>query len=194
MIINQAGLSLIKEFEGFRAEAYVDPVGILTIGYGTTSAAGVGITVKMGMRISEAQAEGYLAAALDKFAAHVRPLIKVPVNENEWAAFMSLAYNIGPGAFGKSSALRKFNALDKTGAADAILLWNKAGEKVLRGLTRRREAERMLFLKPAFAQPVASKPVVDNRPPIPIIKPPPSAPPKPSLWAALIALFTRKGA
>ena len=146
MIINNAGLSLIKEFEGFRADAYLDPVGIPTIGYGTTSAAGVGIAVRIPMRITEAQAQAYLAAALDKFAAHIRPLITAPINQNEWAAFLSLAYNIGPGAFGKSSALRKFNQLDRVGAADAILLWNKGGGRVLKGLVRRRAAERALFL------------------------------------------------
>ena len=146
MTINAAGLALIKEFESFRADAYLDPVGIPTVGYGTTSAAGVGITVRIPMRITEAQAQAYLAAALDKFAAHIRPLITAPINENEWAAFLSLAYNIGPGAFGKSSALRKFNQLDKEGAADAILLWNKGGGQVLKGLVRRRAAERALFL------------------------------------------------
>ena len=159
MTINKAGLALIKEFEGFRANAYLDPVGIPTIGYGTTSAAGVGITVKLGMRISEAQAEMYLSAAINKFAAQIDPLVKVPINENERAAFLSLAYNIGPGAFAKSSALRKFNDGDKRGAADAILLWNKAGGRVLAGLTRRRDAERALFLsqvmdhKPAISAP-----------------------------------------
>lgn len=178
MTINKAGLALIKEFEGFRAKAYLDPVGILTIGYGTTSAAGVGITVKPGMRISEAQAEMYLSAAINKFASQIDPLIKVPINENERAAFLSLAYNIGPGAFGKSSALRKFNEGDKRGAADAILLWNKAGGRVLAGLTRRREAERALFLMP----------VVDH-------KPAKSAPQSPlaALLAFILSLF-RKGA
>lgn len=175
MTINAAGLTLIKSFEGFRADAYLDPVGVPTIGYGTTSAAGVGITVKLGMRITEAQAQAYLAAALDKFAAHIRPLIKVPINENEWAAFLSLAYNIGPGAFGKSSALRKFNQLDRAGAADAILLWNKAGGRVLKGLMRRREAERALFLT------VPTKTIWGI----------PETPAKPSFLARLIAWLTK---
>ena len=146
MTINKAGLDLIKEFEGFRASAYQDSVGVWTVGFGTTSAAGVGITVKPGMRISEAQAETYLSAAINKFAAQIDPLIRQPITENERAAFLSLAYNIGPGAFAKSSALRKFNEGDKRGSADAILLWNKAGGRVMAGLERRREAERALFL------------------------------------------------
>jgi len=148
MTINKAGLDLIKEFEGFRAETYKDAVGVLTIGFGTTAAAGVGIDPKPGMRISEDEAEIYLAKALDKFGASIRPKITADVNENEWAAMLSLAYNIGPGAFAKSSVLRFFNAGDKARAADAFLLWNKAGGKVLSGLKRRREAERALFLKP----------------------------------------------
>lgn len=147
-MINQAGIDLVKKWEGFRAEAYRDAVGVLTIGYGTTAMAGVGIDPKPGMRITEAQAEEYLRKAVDKFAAQIRPAITAPINENEFAAFVSLAYNIGPGAFRKSSALRHFNAGDKAKAADAILLFNKAGGKVLRGLVNRRQEERALFLTP----------------------------------------------
>jgi len=160
--MNKATIDLIKEFEGFRAKAYLDPVGILTIGYGTTAAAGVGIKPALGMTITEAQAVGYLMAAVDKFAAQIAPKITAPINENEFGAFVSLAYNIGPGAFGKSSALRKFNAGDKQGAANSILLWNKAGSKVLPGLVRRREAERALFLRPVDQEPVKKIPVIDH--------------------------------
>jgi lysozyme len=148
MKINQATVELVKEFEGFRAKAYKCPAGIWTIGYGTTAAAGVGITPKEGMTITRSDAEGYLHGALEKFAAQIESDITAPINENEFGAFVSLAYNIGPGAFRKSSALRHFNAGDKAKAAAAILLWDKAGGKVLRGLTRRREAERKLFLTP----------------------------------------------
>lgn len=157
MTINKAGLDLIKRAEGFEPATYVDPVGILTIGYGTTAAAGVGIIPRMGMRISEAQASKYLEAALEKFWADIAPAIKRPINENEKAAFLSLAYNIGPGAFKGSTALRKFNAGDKQGAADAIQFWNKGtvkGQKiVLAGLVKRRADERWLFLRPASAMP-----------------------------------------
>jgi len=148
MKINKATVDLIKEFEGFRAETYKCSGGVLTIGYGTTAAAGVGINPKPGMKITKEEAEGYLHAALEKFASQIEDAITAPINENEFGAFISLAYNIGPGAFKKSSALRHFNAGDKTKAANAILMWNKAGGKVLRGLTRRREAERKLFLTP----------------------------------------------
>ena len=136
-MINKAALDLIKEFEGFRAEAYRDPVGIWTIGYGTTAMAGVGIDPKPGMRISEADATEYLMRAVEKFAAQIRPKITARINDNEFGAFVSLAYNIGPKNFARSSALRKFNAGDREGAADAMLLWNKAGGRVLPGLVRR---------------------------------------------------------
>jgi lysozyme len=148
MNINQAGLDLIKEFEGFRAQAYDDGVGVMTIGYGTTAAAGVGITPRPGMTITQAEAEFYLEKALTKFGDAIKHKITAPINENEWAAFLSLAYNIGPGAFARSSALRHFNNGDKAKSAKAILLWNKGGGKVLKGLQRRREAERKLFLTP----------------------------------------------
>lgn len=147
-MINKATLDLVKEFEGLRRKAYKDAVGVWTIGYGITAAAGLGIAPKAGMTITEAEAEAFLLKGLEKFADSIRPKITAPINENEFGAFLSLAYNIGPGAFGKSSALRRFNAGDKAGAADAILLWNKAGGKVLAGLNRRREAERVLFRSP----------------------------------------------
>jgi lysozyme len=148
MKINQATVDLVKEFEGFRAAAYKCPAGVWTIGYGTTAAANVGINPGPDMTIDKTQAEVYLHAALNNFADQIAPSITAPINENEFGAFVSLAYNIGPGAFKKSSALRHFNAGDKAKAAAAILLWNKAGGKVLKGLTRRREAERKLFLTP----------------------------------------------
>lgn len=155
--INQRALNLIKEFEGFRADAYRDIAGIWTIGYGTTAAANVGITPHAGMTITKDEAEWYLQKAVNKFAAKVEALLTAPANDNEFGAFVSLAYNIGPGAFAKSSALRNFNAGRKDLAANAILAWNKAtvgGRKqVVKGLARRREAEKALFLSRATAAP-----------------------------------------
>lgn len=172
-MINKATLDLVKEFEGLRLKAYPDPATggePITIGYGTTAAAGVGIVPKLGMTITQAEAEAYLVKALESFAAKIRPKITAPINSNEFGAFLSLAYNIGPGAFAKSSALRKFNAGDKAGAANAILLWNKAGGRVMKGLERRRAAEAALFLTPD-AKPLAASPVADNRKPDPVVNP-----------------------
>ena len=178
-MINKATLDLVKEFEGLRLKAYPDPAtggAPITIGYGTTAAAGVGIVPKLGMTITEAEAEAYLIRALKKFAAKIDPLITRPINDNEFGAFLSLAYNIGPGAFAKSSALRKFNMGDKRGAANAIQLWNKAGGRVMKGLERRRAAERALFLTVVKGDNVTS--------PGDIVT---SA--KPNLFAALLAFI-----
>ncbi len=145
-MINQAALNLIKEFEGFMAHAYLDSVRVPTIGYGTTAKAGVGIVPALGMVITEAEAEAYLRAAVDKFAADIVRRLTHPATPNQFGAMVSLAYNIGPGNFAKSSVLRRFNAGDIAGAAKAFSLWNRAGGKVLAGLTRRRAAEAALFL------------------------------------------------
>ena len=148
-MINDAALAVIKEFEGFRADAYLDTMAkpsVWTIGYGTTARAGVGIAPARGMTISEQAAAEYLRATVATFGAQVKAGLTRPANENQFGAMVSLAYNIGPGAFAKSSVLRRFNAGDTQGAADAFLMWNKAGGKVLKGLTARREDEKKLFL------------------------------------------------
>ena len=144
--MNQESLDLIKEFEGLRTRAYQDSVGVWTIGYGTTAAADVGIVPREGMTITEAEAEEFLLRFVNRIEERVRPHITQPISDNEMGAFVSLAYNIGIPGFLGSTALRKFNEGDKAGAADAILMWNKAGGRVLGGLERRRWAERAHFL------------------------------------------------
>jgi lysozyme len=170
--VNEAALALIRDFEGFKSEAYLCPANVWTIGYGTTASAGVGLVPRPGMTITREQAETYLRLSVDKFAAEIRPAITAPINENQFGAFVSLAYNIGSGAFRRSSALRRFNEGDIEGAANAMLAWNKAGGKVLRGLQRRREAERALFLTP--------------------VAPTPAAQPSVGFWARLVAMFGGK--
>jgi len=171
--VTQTTIDLIKDFEGFRATTYKDSAGHLTIGYGTTGMAGVGIDPRPGQTITHSEAEWYLQKAVDKFAASIRPAIKASINDNEFGAFVSLAYNIGPSAFKASSALRHFNAGDKAKAAAAILLWNRAGGKKLAGLVRRREAEKALFLTPARTVPAAT------------------TMPSQGIWAALWATLVR---
>jgi len=152
MNINKATIDLVKAFEGCKLTAYRDPVGIWTIGYGTTARAGLGIIPTGGMTITQAEADQLLADGLNKFADQIRPMITAGINDNQFGACVSLAYNIGAHGFSTSSALKHINAGDYSKAADAILLWNKAGGKVLKGLVRRREAERKLFLTPVFEQ------------------------------------------
>lgn len=139
--INKAGLDLIKSFEGLRLKAYKDAVGIWTIGYGHIK------TATPGMSISEPEAEALLRGDLEEAQGAVTRLVKVPLNDNEYAALVSFVFNLGAGSLSRSTLLKKLNAGDRAGAAQQFLVWNKAGGKVLAGLTRRREAERDLFLK-----------------------------------------------
>ncbi len=144
--INQDTLKLVKRFEGFRATAYHCPAGVLTIGYGYTNQAGYGPGVKIGDAWSEIKAEAMLKEGLNRFADEVRPLLTRTPTDTQFGAMVSLAYNIGIGAFRTSTCLRRFNAGDLDGAAEALTWFNKAGGKVLRGLVRRRDAEAALFL------------------------------------------------
>ena len=144
--ISDSALELIKEFEGLRLEAYRDPVGIVTIGYGYTNGAGYGPGVQMGDTWTAQQAEDMLREGVMRFAGSIQPHFVIKPNPDQFGAFVSLAYNIGWQSFIKSTALKRWNAGDVKGAAEAVTWWNKAGGKVLRGLTRRREAEAALIL------------------------------------------------
>ena len=162
-MINKASTDLIKSFEGCKLKAYKCPAGIWTIGWGTTADAGVGVIPHEGMVITQDQADHYFNITIEAFAAGVDALLKRIPTDNEFGALVSLAYNIGLGAFRKSSALRYFNEADTQKAADAILMWNKAGGKVLAGLTRRRIAEHDLFLTgmPSLEESRATVPAPD---------------------------------
>lgn len=172
MKTNRAGIELIKRWEGCRLTAYQDSVGVWTIGYGLTTAAGLG-PVQKGMTITQQQADDYLVRALVKYEAAVTKALTRAPNGNQFSAMVSLCYNIGPGAFAKSSIAKKFNAGDLAGAADAFRLWNKAGGKVLQGLVNRREDERKLFLTPGATTEV---PKPAPAPPQPTPSEPPPAP------------------
>ncbi|MEM6596590.1 MAG: glycoside hydrolase family protein [Cyanobacteria bacterium P01_C01_bin.69] len=138
--INAAGLELIKSFEGLRLNAYLDAVGVWTIGYGHTRTAGPG------QRVSFAEATALLREDVATFEKAVTRAVRVPITANQYAALVSFAYNVGSGALNSSTLLRRLNAGDTFGAANEFLRWNRAGGRVLAGLTRRREAERALFL------------------------------------------------
>lgn len=140
MKISSSGIDLIKHFEGLRLRAYRDPAGILTIGYGHTE------TVAEGQVITEAEAEALLRQDLDRFERGVSDLITAETHEWQFDALVSLAFNIGLGAFEGSTVLRRHNAGDYEGAGEAINWWNKAGGEVLAGLVRRRLAEEELYI------------------------------------------------
>lgn len=143
--ISKIGIDLIKEFEGCRLTAYQDEVGVWTIGYGITNADKpiTGTTIKSGLKISQSTAEKWLEESLNK---KYLPLVmkydtRYNWNQNEIDALVSFAYNIG-----SIDQLTANGSRNRSVIADKMLEYNKAGGKVYRGLTRRREAERKLFL------------------------------------------------
>ena len=138
--ISDTGLALIKRFEGLRLQAYKDPVGVVTIGYGHTK------TARLGQQISEADAEALLRQDIEEFEHCVRQVVQVPIEQHQFDALVSFAFNLGCGALGRSTLLDKLNDFDYSGAANELPRWNRAGNRVLRGLVRRRAAERDLFL------------------------------------------------
>lgn len=142
----QKGVEIIKHFESCKLKAYKDGGGVWTIGWGTTSRAGIGVTVGPGMVITQEQADEYLDRAVNLFLSRLLPLFKRTVEPHQLGAYLSLAYNIGISGFSKSTTLRRFNDGDMQGAADSILWWNKDNGLVISGLVRRRESERWLFL------------------------------------------------
>lgn len=121
--------------EGYREEAYLDIVGVPTIGYGTTQG------VKMGDRTNPVKALERALSDMQKFEGAIKQCVKVPLYQHEYDAYLSLSYNIGSGAFCRSTLVRKLNAGDYKGACDEILRWNRAGGKEVRGLTLRRQEE-----------------------------------------------------
>lgn len=140
------GIALIKRFEGCRLDAYPDPGtggDPWTIGFGST-----GPGIAKGVRWTQAQADERFAADLaSKYGAAVDRLLgDTPTTQGQFDSMVSLAYNIGVGAFTRSSVLRLHKAGDHIGASRAFLLWNKAGGRVMKGLTRRRLAEADLYL------------------------------------------------
>lgn len=140
----EQAIEIIKRFEGCRLTAYRCPAGVWTIGWGETRG------VKEGDVWTQEQADRVLRERVGQFMlATMRrcpQLLREP--PERIAACTSLAYNIGIGAFAASSVSRHTTRRDYSRAADSFLLWNKAGGRVLRGLTRRRHAERATYLSP----------------------------------------------
>jgi lysozyme len=141
--INTAGLTLIRNFEGCRLQAYDDGTGVWTIGFGHT-----GSGVRPGLTWTQDQADQALLDDLAVYEKGVNDLISRNLSSNQFSALVSFAYNVGLGALGNSTLLRLLNAGDIAGAADQFLRWDSPGTNVQAGLDRRRKAERALFLTP----------------------------------------------
>ena len=134
-------LDLIRQFEGLRLAAYKCPAGVPTIGYGTIRG------VKMGMTVTKDEAEKLLQADVTPFSDRINKLVKVKLNQNQFDALVSFVYNVGSGAFADSTMLKLINQNLLDDAANQFIRWNRANGEVLPGLTRRRMAERDLFLR-----------------------------------------------
>lgn len=182
MRTSQRGVDLIREFEGFFANAYYCPAGVLTIGYGHTDAAGPP-KVSVGMTVTKKEAEDILRSDLRSVEKHVSDLVESPLNQNQFDALVSFAFNVGCGALARSTALKRLNAGDYDGCAEALLMWNKGGGRVLNGLVRRRKAERLLFLSKS----------TDATIPPDIPKPEPKPAPEHWLIKLLKFLFWKRG-
>jgi lysozyme len=127
MHLSGAGYEVLHEREGLRLKAYKDSVGVWTIGLGHTSSAGPPRVVQS-LIITEAQAEEIFRRDAQTFRDEVIHLVKVPLEQHQFDALASLVFNIGSGHFKKSTVLRKLNAKDYAGAAEAFLMWNKPPE------------------------------------------------------------------
>ena len=141
-IFNEEGLSLLKNFEGFRLLAYQDGGGVWTIGYGHT-----GPEVVKGLRWTKVQIEDQLRKDLLLFCDGVSKLITVPLTANQFSALVCFAFNVGLEALRKSTLLKLLNNGATAAASEEFLRWCKDNGKVVAGLLRRRKAEKALFDK-----------------------------------------------
>jgi lysozyme len=148
-IINKEGLELIKSHEGLRLETYLCPAGFPTIGYGHLIKEGESFDV-----ITEKEAEALLLEDIQDAAEAVDRFVEVELNENQRAALISFTFNLGAGAFRRSTLRKKLNEGDFEAAAVEFDRWVFAGGEPLPGLVKRRAEERELFLKPHL-KPIA---------------------------------------
>lgn len=148
MKISENGLNLIKDFEGFSSTPYLCPAGIPTIGYGSTyHEDGTKVTLK-DKPITEERATELLEFVANKtFSENINKVVKVPLNQNQFDALVSFAYNIGNKNFNWSTLLKKLNLSDYIGASQEFGRWNQANGKILNGLVLRRQKEKELFLR-----------------------------------------------
>jgi lysozyme len=133
------GINLIKHFEGCELEAYKCPAGVWTIGFGHIKG------VQEGDVITEADAHNMLVEELNEYEGYINDMISVELNQNQYDAMVSWVYNLGGGNLKASTLLKVLNSGNYSGVPEQIMRWNKAGGKVLEGLTRRRQAEADLF-------------------------------------------------
>jgi len=146
-VIDQAGIALIKKYEGFRAKPYLCPARIPTIGYGATYYPNGNKVTMNDREITEPQAQAMLIDHLSDFVKHVnRYTTDINLTDNQFSALVSFAYNVGIGALQKSTLLKKVrtNPSDKS-IHNEFLKWSNANGKQLAGLLKRRTEESYLY-------------------------------------------------
>ncbi len=176
MKMSEQGINALIAREGCVLTAYKDTQGVWTIGVGHTSMAGNPI-VTPGMKITQAEAEAVLAKDLVKYEQVIEKALRVPVEQNEFDALVSICFNVGP-RFADSTCIRKLNNKDRAGAASAIMLWSKPPE-----IVGRRRSEQRQFLTPYKSTVVR---------PVPAPAPKPAAEPARSWLSVLLSIFKRK--
>jgi lysozyme len=163
--------AFIIPWEGLWTTAKIDTIGTgnpPTVCYGETEG------VKVGDRYTKQECEAMLAKKLPRYAAEIARCIKVPISDKTRAAFISFSYNVGSAGFCRSSAARRLNAGDLRGACDALMQWNRAQGRVVKGLTNRRAAERKLCLEGINE---------------PVVKPIEKTAEKPTFWQRVTLFF-----
>jgi lysozyme len=144
--ISEKGINLIKHFEGCHLKPYRDPIGLYTIGWGHLIGDGKSLPIEWFRELTQDEADELLKKDLVRFERGVERLCPFNLTQPRFDALVSFAFNLGLGNLQASTLRRKHNRSDVLGAANEFPRWNKAGGKVLRGLTRRREAEKALYL------------------------------------------------
>jgi lysozyme len=167
-------VSLVGNFEGLRLVAYQDVVGVWTACYGETKG------IKPGMKFTREQCDVMFVERLQEFETGMRRCLTSPdaLPDKTYVSFLSVTYNIGVGGWCGSSMVKRANAGNLTGACDALLMWNKAGGRVVKGLTNRRQAERKLCLQGLAEGKATPRVTAPETPAAPQPKPAqPTAPP-----------------
>lgn len=172
MLMSSAGLKALAKEEGEVLEAYQDSGGVWTVGVGHTGSE----HAFPGSKISKKKSQELLKQDVKDAEEAVNRLVKVPLTQLQADSLISLVFNIGQGAFARSTLLKLLNQGDYYGAADQFLVWRKAGGRVLRGLEKRRARERAMFLSGTSCKsedPLDSniEPDIPSKPPVSQSKP-----------------------
>lgn len=145
-ILSGKGIEFLKQWEGVKYEVYLDPIGLPTVGVGHLLTEDEKRTYKVGQKITAQEVDALLRRDISSTVRAVNNWVIHELDQHEFDAVVSLVFNIGVNAFKRSTLLKKLNRGQDKEAAKEFLRWNRAGGKVIRGLTRRRESEMDLFL------------------------------------------------